>query len=118
MSAETVTLQQWLGGFEQELVFQKADNASEPGDWWAAEFDVLPDAAVINFVIKYYEHFDNNDGQDYKALVQLDESGGYCRHILSSDPSVGCCGQLLKWRTLLCQARPMRTSCGRLESLL
>ena len=54
----------------------KATGVSQEGDWWAVEFDVLPDAAVINFVVKYYEHFDNNEGQDFKAVVELDALGG------------------------------------------
>lgn len=60
----------------QELIFQKAEGMHAEGDWWAIDFDALHDAAVYNFVVKYYEHYDNNDGQDYKALVQLDEAGG------------------------------------------
>lgn len=28
-------------------------------------------AAVLNFVIQYYEHFDNNNGADFKVAVQL-----------------------------------------------
>ena len=46
------------------------------GDWWAAEVDVLPDAAVVNFVVQYYEHFDNNEGQDFRAVVE--PAGGGC----------------------------------------
>ena len=46
------------------------------GDWWAADFDVLPDAAVVNFVLQYYEHWDNNEGQDFKAAVE--HQGGGC----------------------------------------
>ena len=52
-----------------------------PGDWWAAELDVLPDAAVVNFVVQYYEHFDNNEGQDYKAVVEH-QGGGCARCVL------------------------------------
>jgi starch synthase len=46
------------------------------GDWWAAEVDVLPDAAVVNFVVQYYEHFDNNEGADFRAAVQ--QAGAGC----------------------------------------
>ena len=46
------------------------------GDWWAADVDVLPDAAVVNFVLQYYEHFDNNEGRDFKAVVE--HQGGGC----------------------------------------
>ncbi|CAL8465412.1 g4948 [Coccomyxa elongata] len=64
----------WLD--TQEVIMEKATGVSQEGNWWAVEFDVFPDAAVINFVVKYYEHFDNNEGQDFKALVELDALGG------------------------------------------
>ena len=53
-----------------------------PGDWWAADLDVLPDAAVVNFVLQYYEHFDNNEGQDFKAVVE--HQGGGCARCCSA----------------------------------
>ncbi len=43
------------------------------GDWWQAPVDVSEGAAVLNFVIQYYEHFDNNGGLDYKICVGLPE---------------------------------------------
>lgn len=61
---------------KQEVIMEKATGVSLEGDWWAVEFDIFPDAAVINFVVKYYEHFDNNERQDFKALVELDAVGG------------------------------------------
>ena len=49
-----------------------ATGVREPGDWFTAEAAVPPDVAVLNFVVQYYEHFDNNYGLDYKAAVQFD----------------------------------------------
>ena len=58
-----------------------APGVREPGDWFTAEADVPPDVAVLNFVIQYYEHFDNNYGLDYKAAVHFD-SHGRCEIVL------------------------------------
>ena len=52
-----------------------AAGVREPGDWFTAEAAVPPDVAVLNFVVQYYEHFDNNYGLDYKAAVQFDSHG-------------------------------------------
>ena len=38
-------------------------------DWWVAELDVPFEAVAVNFVISYYEYYDNNGLQDYKLLV-------------------------------------------------
>ena len=38
-------------------------------DWWVAELDVPFEAVAVNFVINYYEYYDNNGLQDYKLLV-------------------------------------------------
>ena len=53
------------------------------GDWFAAEVQVPVDVAVLNFVVQYYEHYDNNYGADFKAAVQVD-SEGRCVHLLQS----------------------------------
>ena len=45
------------------------------GDWFAAEVEVPMDVAVLNFVVQYYEHYDNNYGADFKAVVQVDPEG-------------------------------------------
>lgn len=39
--------------------------------WWEAEVDVQVDAVVINFVVQFYEHFDNNQGSDHKVQLTL-----------------------------------------------
>eukprot|EP00884_Botryococcus_braunii_P007192 jgi/Botrbrau1/16474/Bobra.0142s0068.1 len=54
----------------QDIELEKADSKDE-GDWWAAAIEVPEDAAVINFVIQYYDHYDNNGGLDYKVAVGL-----------------------------------------------
>ena len=56
---------------------KEAHGVKPAGDWFTAETDVPPDVAVLNFVLQYYEHYDNNYGQDYKAAVQFD-AGGRC----------------------------------------
>ena len=54
---------------------KEARGVKPAGDWFTAETDVPPDVAVLNFVLQYYEHYDNNYGQDYKAAVQFDAGG-------------------------------------------
>ena len=53
----------------------EAKGVRPAGDWFAAEVDVPVDVAVLNFVVQYYEHYDNNYGQDFKAAVQVDSAG-------------------------------------------
>jgi len=40
-------------------------------DWWEAEVSVPLDAAALNFVMNYYEHYDNNGQKDYKVKLAL-----------------------------------------------
>ncbi len=47
--------------------------APPPGDWYEAEISIPIEAAAINFVINYYEHYDNNKSKDHKILVALPE---------------------------------------------
>ena len=53
----------------------EAEGVEPAGDWFAAELNVPVDVAVLNFVVQYYEHYDNNYGQDFKAAVQVDSKG-------------------------------------------
>ncbi|KAG2492408.1 hypothetical protein HYH03_009353 [Edaphochlamys debaryana] len=46
-----------------------ADPATE--DWFECEVALPREAAAMNFVMNYYEHYDNNGSQDYKVAVQL-----------------------------------------------
>ncbi len=56
---------------------REATGVKSPGNWFAADVDVPTDVAVLNFVLQYWEHYDNNDGQDYKAAVHFDSAGRF-----------------------------------------
>lgn len=43
-------------------------------EWWEAMYTVPMDAVVLNFVLTYFEHYDNNEQRDFKALVELPSS--------------------------------------------
>ena len=68
----------------------EARGVQPAGDWFAAEVNVPQDVAVLNFVIQYYEHYDNNYGLDFKAAVEVDSEGRsvalsrccYCHRVL------------------------------------
>ncbi len=55
----------------------EAKGVQPAGDWFAAEVDVPQDVAVLNFVVQYYEHYDNNYGVDFKAAVEVDSEGRF-----------------------------------------
>jgi starch synthase len=61
----------------QDIVMQRApaSAASAKGDsgaeWWQAVVQVPESAVALNFVVNYYEHFDNNNSADYKIAVEL-----------------------------------------------
>ena len=38
-----------------------------PSEWWEARLVVPLDAAVLNFVVTYFEHCDNNARADFKV---------------------------------------------------
>lgn len=38
-------------------------------EWWVADMQIPYEAAAVNFVVNYFEHYDNNDRQDYKLKV-------------------------------------------------
>ena len=40
-------------------------------EWWEAEITVPVEAVAINFVINYFDNYDNNDSKDHKILVSL-----------------------------------------------
>jgi starch synthase len=40
-------------------------------DWWEASLEVPASAAVVDFVVAYYDHYDNNGGQDHRMVVDL-----------------------------------------------
>uniref|UniRef100_A0A7S3R3Z4 starch synthase n=1 Tax=Dunaliella tertiolecta TaxID=3047 RepID=A0A7S3R3Z4_DUNTE len=45
--------------------------APQPGDWWQADLDLPYHTGAINLVFNYYEHYDNNNFQDYAIKVAL-----------------------------------------------
>ena len=76
--------------FLQEITMSSATGVREPGDWFTAAADVPSDVAVLNFVVQYYEHFDNNYGLDYKTAVQFD-SHGRCDAVLCLTAGLHTC---------------------------
>lgn len=55
------------------------DAPAAPGErWWVAEVPVPLDAVVLDFVVYFYEHFDNNDGANHRALVTYDSTVAGC----------------------------------------
>ncbi|EFN55259.1 hypothetical protein CHLNCDRAFT_134595 [Chlorella variabilis] len=40
-------------------------------EWWEALYSIPDDAAALNFVVTYFEHYDNNEKRDFKVLVDL-----------------------------------------------
>ena len=65
----------------------EARGVQPAGDWFAAEVDVPQDVAVLNFVVQYYEHYDNNYGVDFKAAVEVDSEG---RSVTLSATATAC----------------------------
>jgi len=65
----------WKSPQDIEMQRAPASSAKSTGDgtaeWWQAVVDVPESAAALNFVVNYYEHFDNNNAADYKIAVEL-----------------------------------------------
>ena len=40
-----------------------------------ADVEIPSEAAAINFVINYHDHYDNNDRQDHKISVSRSKGG-------------------------------------------
>ena len=51
------------------------EDAAEPpaaaGDWWSADMSIPYEAAAMNFVVNFQNHYDNNGSQDYKLNVRM-----------------------------------------------
>lgn len=66
--------------FAQDILMTRAaaaaGAAADKGEWWEAEIEIGETDVSLDFVFQYYEHFDNNQGRDYKALVELPEGVG------------------------------------------
>lgn len=61
-----------------------------PSEWWEALVPIPSDAAVLNFVVNYFEHFDNNDRKDFKVgPCCLMKCTGVCRCV-SRHQGSGC----------------------------
>lgn len=41
-------------------------------EWWEALVPIPDDAAVLNFVVSVYDHYDNNDRQDFKVRAGVE----------------------------------------------
>ena len=55
------------------LQMDPVESAELPeGRWWSAEVSPPLDAVVLDFVAFFYEHFDNNEGANYRAAVTFD----------------------------------------------
>ena len=54
-----------------ELSVAAAVAADDKEEWWEAEVNVPMEAAAVNFVVNFFEHYDNNNTKDYKILVSL-----------------------------------------------
>lgn len=51
------------------LVYAVCLQVAEDEDWWELEVEVPADAIVMEFVLQFYGHFDNNNGLDYKIAI-------------------------------------------------
>lgn len=52
--------------------------AAPGGLWWVAEVPVPRDSVVLDFVVYFYDHFDNNDGANHRARVTYDSNVAGC----------------------------------------
>ncbi|KAI7836090.1 hypothetical protein COHA_010018 [Chlorella ohadii] len=59
----------WKGA--RDIQLKRVPTVKADEEWWEALVPIPSDAAVLNFVVNYFEHFDNNDRKDFKALVEL-----------------------------------------------
>jgi starch synthase len=77
---QTLTLKIGHNGWKspQDIVMQRAPatkatttSTDSGAEWWQAVVQVPESAVALNFVVNYYEHFDNNNSADYKIAVEL-----------------------------------------------
>jgi Starch/carbohydrate-binding module (family 53) len=69
----------------QDIIMTRAAEAPQdapdaPAEWWEASLEVPPTAVVANFVLQYWEHFDNNSGADHRILIDFDPTQFSCAH--------------------------------------
>ena len=87
-SDQTLTLRYGINGWQRPVVSEmqrvtppsdktaklpttKASSSvvEDASDWWSADLAIPFEAAAVNFVINYQNHYDNNGGQDHKLNV-------------------------------------------------
>ena len=56
---------------DDKLLGKAAASEEKPdsSDWWFADLAIPFEAAAVNFVINYQNHYDNNGSQDHKLNV-------------------------------------------------
>lgn len=77
---EHLTLKVGHNGWQNPVELQlrrhfASKGVASKGEWWAAEVTIPETAVVLDFVINYHEHYDNNGGKDYHAATQLPARG-------------------------------------------
>lgn len=74
------------------LQMERLDVPATPGEcWWVAEVTLPLDAVVMDFVVHYFKHFDNNNSSDHRALVSYDTQHAKCVPTLPPHPIRACC---------------------------
>ncbi|KAF5835336.1 hypothetical protein DUNSADRAFT_7568 [Dunaliella salina] len=68
---------------------QPPAQAPQPGDWWHADLELPYHTGAVNLVFNYYEHYDNNNFQDYaiKDMVKAVERRKV-RHVMDTEPEI------------------------------
>ena len=59
------------------------------GSWWSVDVAPPLDAVVLEFVAFFYEHFDNNDGANHRAAINVDRRYAACAPVIEHLPPVG-----------------------------
>lgn len=62
---------EWEKPTDVEMRRCQPQAASPSEEWWEADIDVGRTDMAISFVFKFFEHYDNNDGQSFKLGVSL-----------------------------------------------
>ncbi len=78
---------------------------SLPTEWWEALVPIPSDAAVLNFVVNYFEHFDNNDRKDFKV-------GGCCLMKCGGACCSDCTRQRFWWQSRLVRNCQLGSICA------
>ncbi len=65
---------EWEKPTDVEMRRSQEQQANPAEDWWEADIDVGRTDMAISFVVKFYEHSDNNDEQSYRLGISLPDS--------------------------------------------